>query len=444
MKSWKKLLVSAIALSALTSLAACGSSDKASGGSATKSSDASVEEILDKKQTIDLWSFTTVEPQIEYLKKALPNVTIKETVIPYADFQTKLDQVLGTEDGPDMIALDAGFAKKYIESGTMTDLNAYDIDGLKKDLFDYTVKLGENAKGEQAALSYQASPGAYYYNTELFEKTLGIAPDDVEGAQKALGSWDAIKDTAKTIKEKSGGKEYLFSSLADIYEAVIGGRKEGWVKDNKLVLDPTLLDSLDYMKEFVDNKWTKNTAGQSDQWFVGMQDGTIGAYGLPSWGLFYWLKDYTTDAASKTANKWHVTEGPVSYSWGGTWLGGVKGSDNAEGGSALSIYWSTNKAINEWDVKENSDFVALKAVNEELGKDAKVEILGEQNPYPVFTKAADGINGDTKTEYDQSIQSLWIDNVVNPYANGKVSKDKALDTFRNNVKAAFPELETAE
>lgn len=114
-------------------------------------------------------TFTTEQPQIDELKKLKPNLTIKQVVIPYADFQTKLDQVIGTSKGPDMVALDAGFVEKYVESGKLTDLASYGVSSAAKDNYKYTLDMGKNAKGQQVAISYQAAPGAYYYNTNVFQ-----------------------------------------------------------------------------------------------------------------------------------------------------------------------------------------------------------------------------------------------------------------------------------
>ncbi|MDM5145477.1 hypothetical protein ICE98_02611 [Lactococcus lactis] len=55
---------------------------------------------------------------------------------------------------------------------------------------------------------------------------------------------------------------------------------------------------------------TQNTTAQSADWFAGMSNNTIGTYALPSWVLFYWLKNYAKD----TAGAWRVTAGLVSYS----------------------------------------------------------------------------------------------------------------------------------
>lgn len=75
-----------------------------------------------------------------------------------------------------------------------------------------------------------------------------------------------------------------------------------------------------------------------------------------------------------------MTAGPVSYSWGGTWLAGVKGSKNSDAASALSVYLSTDKTFQTWEAKTQNDFVSVKTVNDTVGKDASVSLLGGQNP----------------------------------------------------------------
>jgi len=101
---------------------------------------------------------------------------------------------------------------------------------------------------------------------------------------------------------------------------------------------------------------------------------------------------------------------------------------------------STDKTFQTWEAKTQNDFVSVKTVNDTVGKDASVSLLGGQNPYPIFSNVAKNINGKNQTQYDQNIQSLWINDVVNPYANGKITKDKALKNFKNDVKSAYPAL----
>jgi ABC-type glycerol-3-phosphate transport system substrate-binding protein len=438
MKTSKKIALGVVALASASLLAACGSSN-ASGSKAASAP---------SNKTITLWTFADMKPQIQEYEKENPNgYKIQETVIPYADFQTKLDKVLGTSKAPDMVALDAGFVSKYVDSGMLADLAPYGVASAAKDAFPYTLDIGKDSSGKQVAISYQAAPGAVYYRSDLLQKYLGISPTDQTAAQAAFSSWSQVEKTAETIKEKSGGKAYLFSSLQDMYMPAIGGRTEGWVdSNNKLQIDPSLLTNLDLMKTFVEKGLTQNTVGQNSDWFAGMSSNNVVAYSLPSWGLFYWLKDYAKD----TSGSWRVIQGPQSYSWGGTWFGAVKGS-NGEALNAnaakLAIYWSTNKTFQTWQASANTDFVDTQSVDTAVAAQyAKSPVsgspIGTQNPYPVFSEAAKNINGKIITKYDQNIQNLWINDVINTYCNGKESEAKAIATFKSDVKSAYPEITT--
>jgi ABC-type glycerol-3-phosphate transport system substrate-binding protein len=398
------------------------------------------------KKTINVWTSADLTPQLKEMKKLNPSFfktyKIKQTLVSYENFQTKLDNALKTGNKVDFVGLDAGFVAKYVSSGKLADLNKYGAKKADKDSYKYTKQIGTNGS-QQVALAYQSAPGAMYYRTDLLEKYLGIKADDTADATAAFSSWDKVKEAAQTIKEKSGGKAYLFSSLEEIYNPAIQGKKKAWVKNNKLVIDKGMESSLDTMKEFVSNGWVKNVDAQSADWFAGMGSDDIVAYSLPSWGLFYWLAENAKSGAVNTVGKWHVTTGPQSYAWGGTYFGAVKGSKVEKGAAQLAIYLATNKKFLTTNAKANVDFSSDPKVNAKVAKtisSEKLEILGGQNPFPIYNKAAKKIDGSTVTKYDQAIQSLWIDNVVNPYANGKVTKAKAISNFKKAVSSQYPSI----
>lgn len=78
--------------------------------------------------------------------------------------------------------------------------------------------MGKNAKGQQVAISYQAAPGAYYYNTNVFQKYLGIAPSDTKAAQAALSSWSQIE---KLLKQSRINQVEKLISLAHLKKFTI-------------------------------------------------------------------------------------------------------------------------------------------------------------------------------------------------------------------------------
>ena len=79
-KNWKNLCLGSVALLATVTLVACGTSTSSSKKSAGNAD-------LNKKQTITLWSFTTMQPQIDELKKEKPILPSNKLLFPMLTFK---------------------------------------------------------------------------------------------------------------------------------------------------------------------------------------------------------------------------------------------------------------------------------------------------------------------------------------------------------------------
>ena len=143
-------------------------------GMAMTGSAAEAETNTDLSGTLEVWGWTTdPEYQIEAFEKAYPNVTVNYTMIG-TDYDTKMQTIVDNRtEGPDVFYADVKTVKNYIESDaweTLTD-DPYNID--VSDSEDYTVKLGSDSDGNVKALSYQATPGGFWYKRDLAKKYLG-------------------------------------------------------------------------------------------------------------------------------------------------------------------------------------------------------------------------------------------------------------------------------
>lgn len=434
-KRFAKILASAIAIaSAALLLTGCGSS---------KSSNSTAENNT-KGKTLQVWTFTDDMKKIinKYYIPAHKDMDykIKVTVVPFENFQTKLDPVLGTKNGPDLIALDASFVKKYVDSGKMANLDQVDIAKADKDTIEYVKKVGQDKDGNQVALSWQATPGAFYYRESLAKKYLGV--NSPEEMQAKISDASQFTKTAEELKEKSDGSMFMVSSISDLFEPMIGARKTPWVVDNKLKIDKTMYDLMDMSKEFVSNKLTQDTTEQSSEYFSGMSSNNILGYSLPSWGLFYWLQSNakSSKTGNDTSGDWRVTTGPWQYSWGGTYLGAVKGSAMEKEAAKIAKWVATDANFQKKWAKDQNDFVSNTKVVKEITPEFKSQFLGGQNQYKQFAESASGINGSLLTQYDQTIQKLFVDNALTPYSQGKVTKDEAIKNFKETVQNAYPDL----
>ncbi|WP_122645400.1 ABC transporter substrate-binding protein [Enterococcus mediterraneensis] len=435
MKNWKKWGVSlGILATSLLALTACGSGESNSGSAGGSG-----------KKELVVWTFTDELSKMinDYYKPAHEDLDyeIKVVEIPSDQFETKLDPVLGTKDAPDVIALESAFVKKYVESGLMADIGELGLDEASKDTYQYVKDVGTDKDGVLHALAWQGAPGGFYYRESMAKDLLGL--EDVDKVQEALSDYNKFYEVAKEVKEKSNGDVYMISSVQDLAKPFFGHRDHGWVEDEKLVIDDKLYELLDISKKFVSEKLTQDTEGQSEAWFAGMNGDSIFGYSLPTWGLHYWLKPNATSAdnSKTTEGDWRMIQGPSSWFWGGTWVGATETSTMKEEAADLISYITTDaEFLKKW-AEDTGDFVSNEKVVDEIKDNYSEEFLGGQNHYNEFSEMVADINAKILTEYDQTIERLFIDNCLTPYSKGEMDQEQAIQSFKDAVQNAYPDLQ---
>lgn len=150
----KKFVASAMAAAMAVSLAACGSTSTSTATSTAESktestaasSEAAAEETAGNLSgTLEVWSSgEELGRFVEGFNKEYPDVTVNITVVPNADFLTKLTPTLASGQGaPDIFTGESDYVKYLVNSGYWDDLNQepYNV-GQYKDL--YAVHLKPN------------------------------------------------------------------------------------------------------------------------------------------------------------------------------------------------------------------------------------------------------------------------------------------------------------
>jgi len=390
-----------------------------------------------------IWSFTDelknmVENKTWGFKATHPGVKVKYSQTPSDQFQAKLDPVLQTGKGaPDIIALESAFVRKYIESGLLLDIT--DIYEAAKDkLLSYPVEVG-TYNGRVYGMSWQAAPGALFYRRGLAKKYLGT--DDPVVVQSYFTDFKKFLETAKLLKTKSDGACVVVSSLNDLFNSFLSARKDPWLVDGKLVIDPAMEQYMDICKELHDNKWEGRVGQWSEGWFAGMKDELkdesgnsveVFAYFLPTWGLHYVLK---TNAPT-TSGDWAMCQGPSSYRWGGTWVGAYKDTKNAEAAKEFIKYVTTDDSFLEAWAKDTGDLVSNTNVINKIKDNYKEPYLGGQNHYAAFAEMAKNVNGKLLQGTDEAIEGLWNESVT-AFVNGEKTKAQALADFRSQAESQF-------
>ncbi|MEA5049822.1 MAG: carbohydrate ABC transporter substrate-binding protein [Eubacteriales bacterium] len=407
-------------------------------------------------KVINIYSFTDEVPKmLDKYVASHPDFgyTINATIIATTDglYQPALDQALaaGGADAPDMYCCEAAFVLKYTQGDMSSYAAAYkdlgiDVDNEIKaaDIAQYTIDIGTRPSDSAlVGLGYQATGGAFIYRRSLAIDTWGT--DDPAVIKTKIGpGWDQFFTAAAELKDKGYG---IVSGDGDIWHAVENSSPAGWIVDGKLNIDPAREAFLDLSKQLKDNGYHNDTKDWTDAWYADMKG--VGAQ--PIFGFFgpAWLINYVmagnsggTKAGEGTYGDWAVCEPPVGFFWGGTWVLANKDSSKLEavgklidwitlqtGEDGLQYMWANGTLNGEGGTK---DTVASGTVMAK--SNGELEFLGGQNMFDVFVPANQFANGKNLTQYDETINNLWRDQ-VRQYTAGNCTRDEALAAFKQAV-----------
>lgn len=406
-------------------------------GMAMTGSAAEAETNTDLSGTLEVWGWTTdPEYQIEAFEKAYPNVTVNYTMIG-TDYDTKMQTIVDNRtEGPDVFYADVKTVKNYIESDaweTLTD-DPYNID--VSDSEDYTVKLGSDSDGNVKALSYQATPGGFWYKRDLAKKYLGT--DDPDEISEMLSTTEGMLDVAEKLKEGSNGETHMFASYKDLWQfANYGMRSVAWVDGNKFQMDDYIPEFFDLAKTVRDNDYDAKIDTWSEAWYASCADDSVFGYAEPTWGLQYVIQ---TGAPDSEGN-WGLASMPAAYFNGGSYLGIYQESQNKELAAEYVKFVCTNKDFLTQYANDKGDYTSLKSVNKEIADSGYEESwCAGQNTFKFFSDQMDKINTDIVTKYDDTIGNLMLNN-VDLYLNGQLDKDAAIAQFKDDVASNYRRLD---
>ncbi len=426
--------------------------------------------LAEDQITLVVWSFTNeLQGMIEkYYAPNHPEINFVFDMTPTAEYPSRVDTLMASagdsEEAPDVFALEAAFVKKYVSSDWTADLK--DLGFTDEELavaIPVMAQIGQNAAGVQKGLSWQSTPGALFYRASLAEKYLGVTTP--EEFQAKVCDWDTYMETAAEVLAASEGACKMVTGSGDIWNAYQYQRSEGWVVDGKLVIDSELYDYLDIAKALIDDNLSWDAGAWGETWFAGMQGvNETMTFFLPTWGLHYTLKPNcgvgtndtmndeelkaTCEANGGTYGDWRMVEGPCGYSWGGTWIGAnaqkVPGYSDAKKAAVKDLikFFTLDDGFLYQYAQDSGDFVGSTVVVDKIVAEGGTPnpFLGGQDHYGMFAKAAALANGSLMTEYDDTINTLWGDNVTTPYSKGEFDLDTCIANFKAAVAAAFTNI----
>ncbi|MCQ2610444.1 MAG: extracellular solute-binding protein [Treponema sp.] len=398
----------------------------------------SEEPSLGKEKKLTVLSYTDeLQTMIDnYYTKDHPDVKIEYSLVPTDRFPDKLDPLFASgKNVPDVFTLEEYFMRKYVEQGDEYLLDLTDLyNEVKSKMITYPVELA-TYKGKVYGLSWQSVAGAMFYRRSLARKYLGT--DEPEEVQKYFSNWNKFLSTARKLGTDSNGSCVVVASMNDLYRPFLASRKNPWLVNGKLVVDPAMEDYMEMCRILRKEDLEANVGQWTEGWFSGMKGELKDSYGyrrdvfsyfFPSWGLHYVLKPN----APYTSGDWAMIQGPSAYYWGGQWIAAYKGTKNPRLAKELIKYLCTDDSFLERWVHDTGDVVSNNNVINKIKSTYSEPFLSGQNYYEMFGNIANEVNGKLHQSTDMAIGSIW-DEAVYAYVNGEKTKEQAIADFKQQV-----------
>lgn len=448
----KKRIVGILLMAAMAAgtLAGCGKQ----GTSGSQAAEGAVINIYSFNEELRT-RITAVYPEIAETSAdgttstLIDGTTINWIINPNQDgvYQNKLDEALlaqgsaAADNKVDIFAAEVDYVVKYTDADInvavpLTELGI-DPDTDLADQFDFTKSVACDQNGEQRATTWQACPGVLVYRRDIAKEVFGT--DDPAEIGEKTKDWAAMKETAEELKEHG---YYTFASYADTFRTYSNNVAEAWVAPGTTTIrvDQKILDWVaDSMEWLEAGYFDPAVKGQwNSDWYSAMGSSSkVFAFLFPAWGIDTQIvPNWDGEAGS-----WAVTNAPLTYNWGGTYVLAAEGTDNPAHVKEILLALTANADNLTMISKEYADFTNAKSVMRNAATDNGFasDFLGGQNPYTYFTPSADNLKLAPLSAYDQGCVEL-IQNAFGDYLQGEIDYDKAKSNFEVAIRERYPEI----
>lgn len=362
-------------------------------------------------------------------------------------YQDKLDEALmnqadaAADDKVDLFAAELDYIVKYTDADVDVAMPLSDLginpDSDLADQFAFTKTVASDANGVQRASTWQACPGVLVYRRDIAKDVFGT--DDPVEIGKKTADWATMKTTAEELKAKG---YYAFSSYADTFRTYGNNIAGPWVEagSSTIKVDQKILDWVTDSKDWMDAGYFDPTVtGQwTSDWFTAMSSSSkVFAYLFPAWGIDTQMVPNWDGAEGS----WAVTNAPLPYNWGGTYLVAATGTDNPGHVKDIIMALTGNQDNLTKVAKEYTEFTNAQSVMEAAASNDEFNsaFLGSQNPYGYFADSLSSIKMAPLSSYDQGCVEL-IQNAFGDYLQGQIDYDTAKANFETAIKERYPEI----
>ncbi|MGE6579042.1 ABC transporter substrate-binding protein [Paenibacillus xylanexedens] len=390
-----------------------------------------------KQQEITVWSFTDEAGYaIEKFEQKYPDIKVNFVNIPGNFYITKLKSALQTTSkAPDVFMIENANIRELIDVPYLENLSAapYNANELIQEQYAFVQANEQDSEGNVRAIGYQGTPGGIYYRRDLAKKYLGT--DDPEQVGSQIDTWEKIFEIGEKVQQLSGNKVHAlanWNAISNSYDGI------PWVKDGKLVIDPTYLEVLDLVREARERNVLAEYEDGSAGYAASMQKGEVMFYPGATWALQYTFKANAPD----TEGMWGLAQGPSAFSAGGTYIAMYSKSDKKDLAWKFIEFYNFDHDFLSELAKEQDYFTSNMVVNDKLAPSLSSSYLGGQKHFEFFSEAAKRVPVYERTKYDATINNDIYKIVLQLYLNKDIqTKEEVVKRIKRDVTLRFPELE---
>lgn len=405
----------------------------------TQNASKSKVSIIEKRtNTFSIWTFDEEINQISqnYFNREFPKYNVNIKNFNFETYNSKLDELFEKNSSEaDIISLEDSNVRKYIEQGDKYFVDLTPIYEKNKDKLIKAPVQEATYDGKVYALSWLSVPGAVFYRRSLAKKYLGT--DDPAEIQKYFSDWNNFLKTARIINKKSNGSCKIVCSYQDLLKPYLAERKQPWIVNEKLNIDPEMKNYLKLCKKMTEEKLIGKYYQWTSDWFEALQrpvnNGNeeyeeIFCYFFPTWGYHYIIKPNSQE----TSGDWGMIQGPVSWDWGGSWIAINKNSKSKSAAKKFIEFVCTNDEFLETYAKNTQTLVSNKNAINKVKDSFSDPFLNNQNFYSTFADCAENINGTLKQSNDTDIEILFS-KYTNDYLDNNLTFEETIDMFTSEV-----------
>lgn len=365
--------------------------------------------------------------------------TVELQLVPIEDYEAQIRLLLASgSDVPDVFVGEAAYVRQFVESGFWTNLSDPPFNADTSAMFDYAAEMGTDENGNVVALTWQTTPGGWFYRRSVAREYFGT--DDPQEIGALFADWDTVLQTATTLYERSGGSVRMFPGIGEtLFRIFYSARQQPWVSDdNQFQIDPQIQEYFRVAKQIRDAGYDARLDDWSGPWFEAMNtspgDASVFVYGWPTWGL-----QFVLTGQDQSFGDWAVAAPPDPFFWGGTWAGIYTDSPNkALAWEFISMLTQDEAWAQEYALRA-SEFMSNIVVMESVVNDYSAEVLAGQNPFEYFYGQVRFIDASAIQGFDYQINTIMAQ-VMNEYLADQLSFDEAMEALGARVQEAFPQV----